>query len=371
MRSATWFWLGGLAVAVLMVSGCTDRDDRVRAEPDVPVELSPLGEPGSLRSPYSASYGTGTGDGDDLVVISPNYGQGPYEAALRRSDGTWWQLPPVPFEGYAQLATAGDRAVVGGISCTNSGCTEGKLTVAMLAEDRSSWVSLDAPDVELSPSETEMTTSPGPSPLAEFAIGAEHYSIDERGEVDDWSPVPTGGPPGSAEYGCFVEDTYVSVHVNLGVPSERGEPTRPGIVGDVFVQQVNDSAPPVSVGPVPPGLSTPTYFCAAGALIIDNGVAQASLDVASGSWESGPSNLAQVDGSVFISPIAGRLATSPDGLIAFLQSSNAGVLRRSAPGVWEPTGTFGHVFATGTSALVIANEDQTVTEVWPEPETNG
>jgi hypothetical protein len=284
---------------------------------------------------------------------------------LRRDDGTWWKLPPVPFEGYAQLATAGDRAVVGGIACTDSGCSEGELAFAMLAEDRSGWVRLDAPDVELSPSETEMTSSPGPSPFAEFAIGAEHYSIDERGEVDAWSRVPTEGPPGSAEYGCFVGDTYLSVHLNLGVPSETGEPTWPRIVGDVYVQQVGDSTAPLSVGPVPPGPATPTYFCAAGALIIDDGVARASFDVASGSWESGPSNLAQVGGFVSISPITGRLATSPDGSTAFTESAN-GVLRQTTPGVWEPTGTFGRVFATGSSVLVIADDDQTVTQVWPE-----
>lgn len=71
-------------------------------------------------------------------------------------------------------------------------------------------------------------------------------------------------------------------------------------------------------------------------------------------------------GFVSISPITGRLATSPDGSTAFLKSTDAGVLRRAAPGVWEPTGTFGHVFATGASVLVIAHDDQAVTEVWPQ-----
>lgn len=366
MRSATRCWLGGLAAAALMASGCTDQDERVRVEPDAQVELSPFGNPGSTESPFPVDYGTGTGDGDDLIVISPNYGPGPYEAALRRNDGTWWRLPSVPFEGHAQLATAGDRAVVGGIACTDSGCNDGELTFAMLADDRSSWIRLDAPEVELSPSETEMTTSPGPSPFAEFSIGSDTYWIDERGEVGAWSPVLTEGPPGSVEHGCFVGDTYLSVHLELGVPNETGEPTWPRIVGDVHVQPVDVSTAPVSVGPVPPVPATATYFCAGGGLIVDDGVAQASFDVASGRWESGPSNLAEVGGFVSISPITGRLATSPDGSTAFLVSSNAGVLRRTAPGVWEPTGTFGHVFATGASVIVIAGDDRNVTEVWPE-----
>lgn len=242
------------------------------------MELSPLGEPGSDLSPFPVQYGTGTGDGDDLVVISPNYGPGPYRAALRRNDGTWWELPPVPFDGHVQLATAGDRAVAGGVACAGWRCGGGELAFAMLAEDRSGWVRLDAPDVELSPTETEITTSPGPSPFAEFAIGAERYSIDERGDVNAWSPVPTEGPPGSIERGCFVEDSYLSVHLDLGVPSGSGEPTAPRILGDVHVHQIGDSAPPESVGPVPSGPVTPTYFCAGGELVIDDGVAQASFD---------------------------------------------------------------------------------------------
>lgn len=158
----------------------------------------------------------------------------------------------MPFDGYAQLATAGDRAVVGGIACTNSGCTEGELAFAMLAEDRDGWVRLDAPGAELSPTETEMTTSSNRGPFATFSIGAEHYSIDERGEVDAWSPVPTDGPPGSTEYGCFVSDTYVSLHLDLGTATPTSQPTWPPIVGDVHVQQVSGSVAPASVWPVPP-----------------------------------------------------------------------------------------------------------------------
>lgn len=366
MRSATRWRLGSLVAVALVGVGCTERDEEVRAETDAPVELSPMGEPGSDRSPFPVEHGTGTGDGDDLVVISPNYGPGPYEAALRRADGTWWELPPVPFDGHVQLATAGDRAVAGGVACAGWRCSDGELAFAILAEDRSGWVRLDAPDVALSPTNTEITTSPDLGPFARFSIGTETYSVDERGDVDAWSPMSTVGPPGSVEHGCYVEDTYVSVHLNLGVPSESGEPTWPRIVGDVHVQQVSDSTPPTSVGPVPPGPATPTYFCAGGDLIIDDGVAQGSFDVASGSWESGPSNLADVGGFVSISPITGRLATSPDGSTAFLVSTNAGVLRRTTPGAWNPTGAFGHVFTTGVSVLVIAHDDQTVTEVWPE-----
>lgn len=348
-----------MVALVVVVAGCTGNGDD-GAAPTTTTEPVPIGEPGVDEAPYRASYGSAAGDGDDLVVVSTGAGPGRRATALRRSDGTWWELPSLPFGGYVQLTPAADRAVAGGIACVDDDCVEGELAFAILAEDRSEWIRLDAPEVELSVQETELTTSPGPGPFARFRVGAESYSIDDRGELVDWYPEPIPDRRDGVEVGCHVGDRYVGT---LMVPGQT-----PGVgqghtfPGEVYVQPVGGDEPPRSVGPVPEGPADAEYVCAAGRVTFGGTGTQAELDVGAGTWSTGPTNLVEM--RAFLSPISGRLASSPDGSTAFLQSTGNGVIRRVGDGLWEPTGVDGNVFATGEQVLVIG-DDQQVTEVWP------
>ena len=351
---------GGLGTACLVVVGllatsCGTDDAGAPSTTAAPEELTAIGEPGVDRSPFEVSYGTATGDSDDLVVISPDG-----KAALRRDDGTWWELPPVPFRGYIQLATAGRRAVAGGIAAQGPLSDNGEIAFAMLSEDRKEWTRLDAPDVPASVSETEMTTSPGPSPLAQFSIGSDTYFVDDSGRVNQWEPIPTDGPANSAEYGCFVGDTYVSVH--LEQPELGTDPTGVyGLVGDVYLQPVDGSEEPTSVGPVPDGLGSAGYLCAGGSVSFGLGAQQAVLS--DGTWSVVATNLGELSGGGF-SPISGRLASSPDSSTAFLLAANRQIIRRLSDNMWEPSGAAGHVFSTGSQVIVI-DGDLNAVPIWP------
>jgi hypothetical protein len=347
----------GLITVGLLAGACGTDDAEDAPTTAVPDEMTAIGEPGVDRSPFEVSYGTATGDGDDLVVISPDG-----NAALRRDDGTWWELPPVPFQGYIQLATAGGRAVAGGIAAQGPLSDDGEVAFAILSEDRSEWIRLDAPDVAVSVSETEMTTSPGPSPLAQFSIGSDAYVVDDSGRVDRWEPIPTEGPANSAEYGCLVGDTYVSVH--LEEPELGSDPMGVyGLVGDVYLQPVDGSEEPISVGPVPDGLGSPGYLCAGGSVSFGVGPQQAVLDVSDGTWSVEATNLGELSGGGF-SPISGRLASSPDSSTAFLLASNGQIIRRLSNNMWEPSGAAGHVFSTGSQVIVI-DGDLNAVPIWP------
>ncbi|MGB6056909.1 MAG: hypothetical protein WBF71_01490 [Microthrixaceae bacterium] len=303
------------------------------------------------------SYGTAAAAGDDLVVIDWRSG----EAALRRADGTWWKLPSAPFNGSLQMATAGNRAVTGGIACTNSGCTKGELAFAMLNEEHTAWTRLEAPKVPLSPSDTEMTTAPGPTKFAEFLIGKGTYLVDPDGEVSEWTPQPTPSVGVSAgDQGCTVGDSYLSV--KYITKAEAAATPASEITRDVYVQPVGGADEPVSVGPVPPGPMPQMLLCTTNHLTVSDNATQAILDVASRTWITGPSNLMEMSDS-FISPISGRLASAPDGSTAFLQATGNRIIKRARGGLWDDTGVTGHVYSTNTAVLVIG-EDRSVTTVW-------
>lgn len=345
-------------VSILAVAAaCTGSGDDVAAPTSTTAPV-PIGEPGLDEAPFAPSYGSAAGDGDDLIVLSTLSGPARNATALRRSDGTWWRLPSLPFGGYVQLAPAGDRAVAGGIACVDDDCDAGELAFAILAEDRSEWIRLDAPEVELSVQETELTTSPGPGPFAEFQVGAEQYSVDDRGELVDWLPEPVPDRRDGFEVGCNVGDSYVST---VSVRGQLDADPGPAFPGDVYVQTVGGDAEPESLGAVPVP-TDPLYVCAAGRVSFGGAGTQAVLDVDAGTWTTGPTNLVEM--RAFMSPISGRLASSPDGSTAFMQSTVHGIIRRVGDGLWEPTGVDGHVFSTGDQVLVIG-DDQQVSEVWP------
>lgn len=326
------------------------------------------------QSPFDASYGTAAGDGDDLVVLgqclapaSEDCGSGwdRTEAALRRDDGTWWTLPAFPFDGYFQLATAGARAILGGIACVDGACEDfdGEVAFAMLTEDRSEWIRLDAPDVELPVVDTELTTGPGPAALASFSIGSEQYWGDEEGQVVDWEPRPAPDPAGPHENGCVLGDTFVSYHWWDVASGDAAPSAEPEYVGEVYLQPLGGSEEPISAGMVPEGV-TGTVLCAGDHFTISDQIRQAALDIETEEWTVGPTNLAEVTGG-FVSPISGRLARSPHGSTIFIQGAARTIFRRDGAGLWESTGLSGHVFSTASAVLVIGG-DRTVTQVWPD-----
>lgn len=355
------------AVVILGVfaSGCSDSGESAGPDGSAPVEPTPTGDPGIDQAPFPVGRGAATPAGDDLVLISSIYDPNQIDAALRRKDGTWWQLPPVPLVGAIQLATAGDRAVAGGIACSDDQCTAGELAFAMLSDDHTKWTRLDVTEVPLSPSETELTTSPGPAELAQFQVGSETYSIDDSGDLVEWTPQPvTSSEPESLQYelGCAAGEDYFSMAMALVDPTGSGAATQQQVTGDVYVQPVGGSEEPVSVGQVPPEVATSSgNICAGGLMTLETGDTQWSFDMAARSWSSAPSNLSEI--GAFISPIGGRLATAPDASTVFLQGPNS-VIRRTGTGLWEDTGVAGHVFATDSAVLVI-DQDQDVTQVWP------
>jgi hypothetical protein len=331
--------------------------------------LEQIGQQGVDRSPFDATYGSATSAGSDLVVIETESATGRRATALRREDGTWWKLPDLPFEGYIQLASANDRAVAGGIGCANADCSEGELVFAMLSDDHTEWVQLEAPDVELSPTETEMTTTPGLGEFADFGVG-DGYRVDERGEVT----APTGNLqylPGTevgsngkfTETGCFFGDRYFSMQTAYPNPDRIVLGDHPAAVGDIYVQQLGDSAKPESLGPVPPGalVAGPT-LCTPDSVTVHGPDTAATFDVESRTWTTGPSNRADlILGS---SPISGRYVTAADGTVFEQAGSGGHIIRHVGAGMWEDTGAQGHVFATDDTVLVIG-DDRTITVVQP------
>lgn len=368
MRRHGWNWLVGLAVLGLAAVGCDEQDsgDAVAPGSSSMAELAPIGDPGADASPFPIDRGTATAAGTDLVVISPGRPSAAIDAALRREDGSWWELPSLPFTGFIHLATAGDRAVAGGVACGDGGCQDGELAFAMLSEDHSEWVRLDAPDIALSVTETELTTSPGPAPFAEFAIGSSAYSVDPQGEFDGWRPRPIPGlAGGSSEFGCAAGDTYASMPLQILDPNQGARLGHAQeMTGDVHVQPVGGAEEPVAVGPIPPGtVSTYDFLCAGDDMVINHDGTETTFHIDTRTWESLPSNYDTL-GSIWASPISGRLAIAPDGSTAFLTGGGGPVYRRNSPGQWDDTGAVGFVFATDSQVLVIG-EDRTVTTVWP------
>lgn len=352
-----------LVITVLAcgVLGCGDSESG-RTVDSAPVELEPIGEAGVDQSPYPATYGSATGSGSDLVVIESGPGVLKRRAtALRRPDGSWWQLPDLPFAGYVQLASAGDRAVAGGIACTDSGCTEGELAFAMLSEDRSEWIRLEAPDVALSPTETELTTGPGLSEFADFAVGSG-YRVDAEGEVSERVAAPRPLPgatmfseTGPAEVGCAVGDTYISMLAAFPDPENVSFTSQRVLIGDVYSQPLDGSEQPTSLGPVP--ADTVLSFgavCASGVLSVQGPDSAAHFDVADRSWRTTPSNLPEL--TFWVSPISGRLATAADGSVAIRADPSGNVVRRRTDLTWDDTGIKGHVFATSDTILVIGDD---------------
>jgi hypothetical protein len=360
-----------VVLCAVALSGC-GRTEQIRADGGAPVELEALDTGGQDRSPYVISYGRATGDGDDLVVID-GWGDScgnsrTTAAALRRSDGSWWQLPPVPFRGYVQLASADGRAVAGGIACTEDTGPdgmdgEGRLQFAILRRDRAGWDPVDAPDADLSVSETEMTTTPGPGAFAGFAIGSQTYWIDADGRFVEWVPNSVRVPSGARQVDCASSDRVVSVGALFVEISDANPVGSPDYTGEVWSQRIGGDGSPEPLGSVPPDVAPGPMVCSAGTVSFGDRGTQAVLDLSTGSWTTAPTNLAELSGG-FVSPIAGRLAGSPDGTVTFLQASGSQIIQRVGAGLWQPTGAVGHVFPTGSEVLVIA-DDGAVSSVWP------
>ena len=369
MRRRDSRWLVRLAVlgAVLgvLAAGCSGSGDLAGSEGSSTVQLRPIGDLGVDASPFPTGRGTATAAGTDLVVISSTWPPAPViDAALRSEDGSWWELPSLPFTGFIHLATAGDRAVAGGVACTDSRCEEGELAFAMLSEDHTEWIRLKSPEIPMSVTETELTTSPGPTALAEFAVGASTYSVSQKGELVDWTPQPIPGSGGSSyEFGCSSGDTYASMNIqNIDVNDYVKLGYAQEMTGDVYVQPVGGSEQPVSVARVPPGtVSSFGYLCSGNDMLIEHNSTESVFHIDTRTWEITPSNFDSLP-SIGVSPISGRLAISADGSTAFLTVCSGPVYRRSSPGQWEDTGAIGCVFATDSQVLVIG-EDQTVTAV--------
>ena len=357
----------GLAVLGVVAAGCSDSGDLVESGGSSTVQLTPIGDPGVDASPFPTGRGTATAAGTDLVVISSTWPPAPViDAALRSEDGSWWELPSLPFTGFIHLATAGDRAVAGGVACTDSRCEEGELAFAMLSEDHTEWIRLKAPDIPMSVTETELTTSPGPTAFAEFAVGASTYSVSPKGEFVGWTAQPIPGSGGSSyEFGCSSGDTYASMNIqNIDVNDYVKLGYAQEMTGDVYVQPVGGSEQPVSVARVPPGtVSTFGYLCSGNDMLIEHNSTESVFHIDTRTWEITPSNFDSLP-SIGVSPISGRLAISADGSTAFLTVCSGPVYRRSSPGQWEDTGAIGCVFATDSQVLVIG-EDRIVTAVWP------
>lgn len=367
MRGDDRRWLAGLAIVMLLAGGCTDRGQAVDVDGDPTQEFTRIGEPGVDRAPFPIDRGVATAAGDDLVVISGAWPPGNrIDAALRRADGSWWELPPLPFSGFIHLATAGDRAIAGGVACADARCQDGELAFAMLDENLGGWTRLDAPQVDLPVTETELTTSPGPTDLAEFSIGSNNYAVDEHGRIVDWRPQPIPGVGGDAfEFACRVGDEHVSM---LMVSGDLNEAVRRGYLqeatGEVYVQPIGGSEAPTPVASVPPGTVTMYgYLCAGNQMVIDHDGTEAVFHTDNRTWERVPSNYGAVVGhGVGVSPISGRLAVGPDGTAYSAESG--GVVRRVGPGAWEHTGSSGSVFATDAQVLAL-DQEGTVTVLWP------
>ena len=357
----------GLAVLGVLAAGCSGSGDLAASGGSSTVQLTPIGDPGVDASPFPTGRGTATAAGTDLVVISSTWPPAPViDAALRSEDGSWWELPSLPFTGFIHLATAGDRAVAGGVACTDSRCEEGELAFAMLSEDHTEWIRLKAPDIPMSVTETELTTSPGPTAFAEFAVGASTYSVSQKGEFVGWTAQPIPGSGGSSyEFGCVSGDTYASMNIqNIDVNDYVKLGYAQEMTGDVYVQPVGGSEQPVSVARVPPGtVSTFGYLCSGNDMLIEHNSTESVFHIDTRTWEITPSNFDSLP-SIGVSPISGRLAISADGSTAFLTVCSGPVYRRSSPGQWEDTGAIGCVFATDSQVLVIG-EDRIVTAVWP------
>lgn len=359
-------WVAAAAVVSLVGCGGVQADDRAQAETSA---LEPIGQPGVDRSPFDATYGSATSAGSDLVVIEAASATGRRATALRQTDGTWWALPDLPFEGYIQLASANDRAVAGGIGCTNGDCSEGELVFAMLSEDQTEWVQLEVPDVELSPTETEMTTTPGLGEFADFGVG-DGYRVDDAGVVSrldgelQYLPGTELGTNGkSNEVGCSFGDSYFSMQTAYPNPERIVLGDHPGLVGDIYVQELDDSAGPESLGPVLPGAPVAgAVLCEPGAVTVHGPDTAATFDIDSRTWTTGPSNLLGL--TLGTSPISGRYVTASDGTVFEQSSRENRIIRHLGGGMWEDTGAAGHVFATDDAVLVIG-ADRSVTVVDP------
>lgn len=334
---------------------------------DGPRQLEPIDVPAGT-SPYFAGYGSGASAGDDLVLIEPVSRDGRNGTVLRRDDGSWWALPPLPFFGFIQLASAGDRVVAGGFACSDRECTgDQELVFAMLAEDHSEWVRLDGPRAVYGAiEEPELTTGPGVSGVARFNAGASTYVVDPSGSIVRWkrSPLPDAAPSsadGPGELMCIVDDTYVSVLAK--VPDGAGDFFPPSeLIGEIHLQPADGAGDRVTAGTVPPGVLVQGVFCGAGIVTFFEREVATNFHLGDRTWSTTPSNLSGP--SMWISPISGRFATSADGEAAFAQVGSGVILRRVGTGLWETTGAAGHVFATDRSVLVVG-DDRTVTQVWP------
>jgi hypothetical protein len=203
-----------------------------------------------------------------------------------------------------------------------------------------------------------MTTSPGPSALAGFAIDDKTYWVNRDGKLESWTPRSGPLPDGAQQIDCVAGDQWVSVGASESDRTGKAEYT-----GGVWVQRIGRDEAPQPLGAVPSEIHPGAMVCAAGRVSFGDQGTEGVLNLESGSWSTSPTNLAELTGG-FISPISGRMAGATDRAAVFVQGSNSAIIRRIGDGAWEPTGASGHVFPTGAEVLVVA-DDGTVTAVWP------
>lgn len=238
----------------------------------------------------------------------------------------------------------------------------------LLSEDRSTWRSLDTPDITID-SETEIVPYPNPLRYAVIFIAGNYYRVDENGKVGIIPSPPTQSAMADINEGYFL---CVGAETMTVVPHHHEEMagTALELAGEVSVLELDHpDAGWTSAGAVPP--ATPTNsngsMCGPDTATFFGWPTQATFTESTRQWSTGPANFQELTGTDQVPwTWTSSLAFSPDGSTAFVIVDQK-VLVRVGDGLWQDTGRTAWSIVSTASAVLIYEPEVALgfEELWP------
>ncbi len=319
------------------------------------IDMSVRTEPPEWFAEYSSNA---DGLGDDLVALGDGTDSAPPQ--VRRVDGTWADLVPVPAGGNFIVNSLGDTVVAWGAECWGDCLDGGPLALFLLSDDRSEWRRLDVPRVGIN---SEVETVPYPSAGERFvlSVGGEFFQVDRAGRVQSLPGWPEG-----ARQVCLTEAGMVA----LGSSGAAGLVAPVEWVQVLDLDQVDAGWRPGAAPPV--GITTDhqAQLCGPRSVMV--------LDAATDTewrylpledrWTSVPTNYrAAAQSTSYPSEWHGLVGWAPDGSTV-VGSTPAGVMVRGDDGTWTPTDHApGQIIATDAAVYVVNEASPDAQQVWPQP----
>jgi hypothetical protein len=307
--------------------------------------------------------------GDGAVFVNPlNIGGSESIESARYEDESWASVTGLDGDfAVVELASAGDTAVAGAVSCPMQCEDGGRIEFFLLGPKDSKWVPLDV-DVSTSAYEPWVAPVQGRGERAVFNTDVGGFAIDSRGGVERVSS-PKGRRAGSASIACLTDDRLLALNSaarHLGgeeasFPSGGPEPTDDHVVAVEALDLTKPTSWKALPSPAaaPPGAGEP-ICTGSGALMVGDDV-ETAFDLTANAWSvraveaPGPPRRLQ--------SIPSATAVASDGTL-YTVTTGMELLRRDTTGTWSSIGPFnGALLATADEVLQVPVDATDVSQV--------